>query len=183
MAKLGRFDQSYVVLQRAMDVAQQAGALENAGRAALTLLEEHAERMRDEERREVYRRADEWISRTQDADDLSRLRACSRRVMTPVVADAQGREASVSFIYASEQTEALLEKAKRLAQTNLPILITGETGVGKEVLARLIHQWSGRRGSFIPLNCGALTEKLIESQLFGHRPGSFTDAVTDYPGA
>ncbi len=183
LAKLGRFDQSQVVLQRAMNVAQQAGALENAGRAALTLLEEHAERMGDEERREVYRHADEWLSRTQDAEDISRLRACARRVMTNIVVDAPRRKASVSFIHASEETQALLEKTERLARTNLPILITGETGVGKEVLARLIHQWSGRPGSFIPLNCGALTETLIESQLFGHRQGSFTDAVTDYPGA
>lgn len=183
LAKIGRFDQSYLVLRRAMDVAQQAGALENAGRAALTLLEEHVERMRDEERREVYGCADEWLSGTQDAEDISRLRACARRVMTTVVVEAQRRKASVSFVHASKETEAMLEKAERLARTNLPILITGETGVGKEVLARLIHQWSGRAGSFIPLNCGALTETLIESQLFGHRQGSFTDAVTDYPGA
>jgi len=77
----------------------------------------------------------------------------------------------------------LLEKARHLASTNLPILITGETGVGKEVMARLIHHWSGRGGAFVPLNCGSLTETLIESQLFGHRKGSFTDAVADYPGA
>jgi transcriptional regulator with PAS, ATPase and Fis domain len=183
LAKLGRFDQSYAILQRAMDVAQQAGALENAGRAALTLLEEHAERMREEERREVYGRADEWLSGTQDAEDISRLRACARRVMTSVVADAQRSRADVPFIHASKETEALLEKAERLARTNLPILITGETGVGKEMLARLIHQWSGRAGSFVSLNCGALSETLIESRLFGHRQGSFMDAVTDYPGA
>jgi DNA-binding NtrC family response regulator len=183
LARVGRHDQSYNVLQRAMDVAEQAGALENAGRAALTLLEEHAERMREEERREVYGRADEWLSGTQDAEDISRLRACARRVMTSVVADARRSRANVPFIHASKETEALLEKAERLARTNLPILITGETGVGKEVLARLIHEWSGRSGSFVPLNCGALTETLIESQLFGHRQGSFTDAVTDYPGA
>lgn len=183
LTRIGRFDQSYMVLRRAMSVAQQAGALENAGRAALTLLEEHAGRMRDEERREVYGRADEWLSGTQDAEDISRLRACARRVMTSIVTEAQGRKASVAFVHASEETGALLEKAKRLAGTNLPILIAGETGVGKEVLARLIHQWSGRAGSFVPLNCGALTESLFESQLFGHRQGSFTDAVTDYPGA
>ncbi len=183
MAKLGRFDQSYALLQRAMDVSQQAGALENAGRAALALLEEHVERMRNEERREVYRRADEWLAGTQNAEDISRLRACARRVMTNSGVDAQRRTASVTFIHSSEQTEALLEKAERLARTNLPILITGETGVGKEVLAHLIHQWSGRRGSFIPLNCDAPNETLFESQLFGHRQGSFTDAVTDYPGA
>jgi len=77
----------------------------------------------------------------------------------------------------------VIRLAERAAKSHIPVLIEGESGVGKEVLARLIHQWSGRAGSFIPLNCGALTETLIESQLFGHRQGSFTDAVTDYPGA
>jgi DNA-binding NtrC family response regulator len=183
LARLGHFAQSLMVLQHAMDVAQQAGALEYAGRAALTLLEEHGEKIKDERRREVYTLADEWLSNTQDAEDISRLRACARRVLSPGAAYTQEREAPRSFIHASEQTAALLEKAQRLARTNLPILITGETGVGKEVLARLIHHWSGRRGAFVPLNCGALTETLIESQLFGHRKGSFTDAVTDYAGA
>jgi len=183
LARRGHFDQSQAVLQRAMDVARQAGALEYAGRAALTFLEEHGERIKDARRREVYTLADEWLSKTQDAEDISRLRACVQRVLSPGAAHAQEREPPLSFIHDSEQTAALLEKARRLARTNLPILITGETGVGKEVLARLIHHWSGRSGAFVPLNCGALTETLIESQLFGHRKGSFTDAITDNAGA
>jgi transcriptional regulator with PAS, ATPase and Fis domain len=180
LARLGRFDESQQVLQRAMNVAEQAGALEYAGRAALTLLEEHAERISVQQARKVYMRADEWLAKSQDAEDISRLRACARRVMAPKRLDI---EAPLSFVHASKQMEELLEKARQLARTNLPILITGETGVGKEVLARLIHHWSGRSGAFVPLNCGALTETLIESQLFGHRKGSFTDAVADYRGA
>ena len=77
----------------------------------------------------------------------------------------------------------LLRAANRIASAPNPVLITGETGTGKELLAHLIHQWSGRSGEFVALNCAALTETLIESQLFGHRKGSFTDAVSDYPGA
>jgi DNA-binding NtrC family response regulator len=184
LARLGRFDESYRVLQRAMNVAEQAGALEYAGRAGLALLEEHAERMRAGEGRKVYALADEWLARTQDAEDVSRLRACARRLMAPKVARA-GLEskAPVAFIHASRQIDELIEKARQLAATDLPILITGETGVGKELMARLIHNWSGRRGAFVPLNCGALSETFIESQLFGHRRGSFTDAVEDYAGA
>ncbi|MBD0373689.1 MAG: sigma-54-dependent Fis family transcriptional regulator [Pyrinomonadaceae bacterium] len=183
LARLGRFDESYRVLQRGMSVAEQAGALVYAGRAALSLMEEHGERMSAGQGRKVYMLADEWLSKTQDAEDVSRLRACARALMAPKDVEARGGAGPVSFIHASRHMEALLEKAKRLAGTNLPILITGETGVGKEVLARLIHYWSGRAGAFIPLNCGALTETLVESQLFGHRKGSFTDAVTDYAGA
>ena len=184
LARLGRFDESYRVLQRAMNVAEQAGALEYAGRAALALLEEHAESMNVEQGRKVYMLADKWLSKTQDAEDVSRLRVCARRVMYPKGADTQQEgKAPVSFIHASERIDELLEKARRLARTDLPILITGETGVGKEVMARFIHHWSGRSGPFVPLNCGALSETLIESQLFGHRRGSFTDAVMDYAGA
>lgn len=183
LARLGRFDESYKALKRAMTVAEQAGALEYAGRAALALLEEHGGRIKERERREIYVLADGWLSKTQDAEDISRLRACARSVLTPVEPNTQGGRAPVAFIHASEQIDELLEKAERLARTNLPILLTGETGVGKELLARLIHHWSGRSGAFVPLNCGALTETLVESQLFGHRKGSFTDAVADYRGA
>lgn len=184
LARLGRFDESRAVLRRAMEVAEQAGALVYAGRAALALMEELADRVSVEEGRRVYMLADEWLAKTQDAEDVSRLRTCARRVLVPKAPAAQGRkDARGSFVHDSERIKELLEKARRLASTNLPILITGETGVGKEVLARMIHQWSGRTGAFIPLNCGALTDTLIESQLFGHRRGSFTDAVADYKGA
>jgi DNA-binding NtrC family response regulator/predicted negative regulator of RcsB-dependent stress response len=183
LARLGKFDESYKVLHRAMNVAEQAGALEYAGRAALTFLEEHAERISAAEVRKVYARADEWLARTQDAEDISRLRACARRAVMPKSSGMDKGKAPFSFVHASARIDELIEKARRLAETNLPVLITGETGVGKEVLARLIHQWSGRSGAFVPVNCGALSESLIESRLFGHRRGSFRDAFEDYAGA
>lgn len=77
----------------------------------------------------------------------------------------------------------LLERAEMAARSESTVLITGESGVGKEWAARFIHERSHRRRSaFNAVNCGALPTSLIESELFGHRRGSFTGAVADHPG-
>lgn len=78
---------------------------------------------------------------------------------------------------------AALDIAARLAPFPVPLLIHGETGTGKGMLAALIHELSGRgRAPFIAVNCAALPETLVESLLFGHRKGAFTSAATDQPG-
>ena len=78
--------------------------------------------------------------------------------------------------------EQAMARMARIARTELPILLLGETGTGKEVTARAIHELSRRRGSFVAVNCGGLAPTLVESELFGHRRGAFSGAITDRPG-
>ncbi len=87
------------------------------------------------------------------------------------------------MVFRSPRMTEVLRVVMRLADTNLPILITGETGTGKDVIARLIHNHSRqKRGPFVPFNCSAIPKDLIESQLFGHRRGAFTGAIESSPG-
>lgn len=88
-----------------------------------------------------------------------------------------------NIIAHSQSMKDIFETVKRLAHFNTTVLITGESGTGKELLARAIHHNSPRRGKpFIALNCGAIPEHLMESELFGHKKGAFTDATRDKKG-
>ena len=78
---------------------------------------------------------------------------------------------------------AVTETAARVAQSDTTVLLEGESGTGKELLAKAIHFHSARaKGPFVTINCGAIPEQLLESELFGHRRGAFTGAVTDKQG-
>lgn len=77
----------------------------------------------------------------------------------------------------------LVEKARKVASTDIPVLIRGESGTGKEVLARLLHQYSRvPNGPFVKLNCAAIPTTLLESELFGYERGAFTGALGTKPG-
>ncbi len=98
-----------------------------------------------------------------------------------------GRETRIwndhQFTYCSDAMHVLMRQIERAAKHDVPILVKGETGVGKELVARFIHLSSRRaRRPFVPVNCPAIPRELFENHLFGHRQGAFTGAVRDYLG-
>jgi DNA-binding NtrC family response regulator len=92
-------------------------------------------------------------------------------------------EQQLGLVCASERMLDLIKTVRRVAASNLTVLITGETGVGKELFARALHLASPRKHrDFLPFNCTTVSRDMIDSQLFGHRRGAFTGASEDRPG-
>jgi len=88
-----------------------------------------------------------------------------------------------NFVSCSQAGRRLLAMAQRVAMTRAPILISGETGTGKELMARYIHRFSAKdEAPFVAVNCAAIPEQMLESILFGHEKGAFTGAVSAQPG-
>ena len=88
------------------------------------------------------------------------------------------------IIFSSSKMQAVIDRLKRIAPTDAGVLISGESGTGKELVAQAIHQNSPRKGKrIVALNCAAVAENLVESELFGHVKGAYTDAHTDRIGA
>ena len=81
-----------------------------------------------------------------------------------------------ALVFNDPQSRLLLDHVERLARSDATVLVTGETGTGKELIARHIHATSGRAGPFVAVNCGAFSETLIDAELFGHEAGAFTGA-------
>jgi two-component system response regulator PilR (NtrC family) len=99
------------------------------------------------------------------------------------VADTTEQIGRGRLIGRSEPMQALRKMISKVARTNAPVWITGESGTGKELIARLIHENGPRCDApFVAINCGAIPSELMESEMFGHRKGSFTGAHTDHDG-
>jgi DNA-binding NtrC family response regulator len=106
-----------------------------------------------------------------------------QRRSAPSAAPARLSAPPRNFVCVSPKMQPLIDMARRVADSDVTILIRGESGVGKEVIARYIHACSTRAsGPFVKVNCAALPEDLLESELFGYNKGAFTGASTDKPG-
>lgn len=134
--------------------------------------------------------AHDYLTKPFDIDELSiRIRQAFdgralRRENRLLKTEAQGRDLgrTAGIIGTSPGIRVLLDRARAVAPTLATVLILGESGTGKELIARAIHALSLRPGPFVPVNCGALTETLLEAELFGHVRGAFTDARADKRG-
>jgi two-component system response regulator AtoC len=125
-------------------------------------------------------RVDELMLAIQKADERERLRRENRQLRSELARERPGGRV---FVAASEAMKRVHELCEHAAQYKTTVLVTGESGVGKELVARTIHDSSGRASQpFVAVNCGAIPAPLIEAELFGHARGAFTGAESAKPG-
>ena len=129
----------------------------------------------------------DYVEKPIDGDKLRSLlerasRAFAARVPLASPSPAEGGEACGAMVGHSPVMQGLFADIRRVAQFEVSVLICGESGTGKDLAARAIHEYSGRKGRLIAVNCGAVTAELLGSQLFGHEKGSFTGALKQHQG-
>ena len=125
----------------------------------------------------------DFVSKPLDLGVLRKLVGSAIRLGAGGSSDASTDPSSARLIGHSHVMEQLREMISRVSRSQAPVHIFGESGTGKELVARMIHESGARReGPFIAVNCGAIPTELMESELFGHKRGSFTGAVADKKG-
>lgn len=125
--------------------------------------------------------ADDFLTKPVDPEELSRKVAqlLQRRPSGQALRESR----FAGMVGRTPGMEAVFDAVRRVAETDTTVLVTGETGTGKEMVARAVHEHSARAGGpFVPVNCAALAEGVLESELFGHVRGAFTGAHTDKEG-
>jgi transcriptional regulator with PAS, ATPase and Fis domain len=110
------------------------------------------------------------INRAESPKGIRRIRSREFSGQTPVI------------VTANRHLKKVIKQLARAAQSQMPVLLMGETGTGKDLLAKHYHQQTGRSGKFVAVNCAAFPETLLEAELFGYRKGAFTGAVGDKEG-
>jgi two-component system, NtrC family, response regulator PilR len=125
----------------------------------------------------------DFVSKPLDLGVLRKLVGSAIRLGASSSPDASADPSSARLIGHSQVMEQLREMISRVSRSQAPVHIFGESGTGKELVARMIHESGARReGPFVAVNCGAIPTELMESELFGHKRGSFTGAVADKKG-
>ncbi len=169
----------YVLEDRCMGKGDAACRL--FGRTREEWGDEHAEELRFFEPNRLKECLDVSLHRVTDT-----LKAAERKLREhrrALVRVARDVEDPLGIVAQSHRMQQVVDLARRVAKVDSTVLITGESGSGKERIARLVHEESTRAaGPFIAVNCGAITESLLESELFGHARGAFTGATQDRPG-
>ncbi len=169
----------YVLEDRCMGKGDAACHL--IGRTREEWGDERAEELRFFERNRLKECLDVSLHRVTET-----LKAAERKLREhhrALVRVARGVEEPLGIVATSLTMRQVVDLARRVAKVDSTVLITGESGSGKERIARLVHEESTRAaGPFIAVNCGAITETLLESELFGHARGAFTGATQDRPG-
>jgi transcriptional regulator with GAF, ATPase, and Fis domain len=112
-------------------------------------------------------------------DDLAERLHCR---LGELRADLDAPVPPVGFVAKSAASRRMIGELERVARTSMAVLLTGETGTGKDLAARHIHERSGRKGQLVPINCAAVPNELIEGELFGYVRGAFSGAVGTYDG-
>ena len=171
--------ETYVLEDRCMGKGDAACHL--FGRSREEWGDERAEELRFFEPKRLEECLDVSLHRvTETLKAAERKLRAHRRALVRVARDV---EEPLGIIAKSPAMRQLVDLARRVAKVDSTVLITGESGSGKERIARLVHEESTRAaGPFIAVNCGAITETLLESELFGHTRGAFTGATQDRPG-
>ena len=164
-----------------------AAAREHLPAAAVILITAHSSVQTC--RTALQKGAFDYIEKPLDLDELrvviSRAaeRTAQRRTIRELKQQLDERYGFENIIGTSPQMLAVLQTLRRIAPSDLPVLILGESGTGKELLASAIHQNSRRAGKrFVAINCAGLSETLLEDELFGHVKGAYTGATADRPG-
>jgi DNA-binding NtrC family response regulator len=143
------------------------------------LYREHLEELVRERTEELRKALDELKHRHQEVSRLKDMLADDNRYLFSELRSASGDE----IIGSDFGLKAVMEMVKQVAPLDSPVLLLGETGTGKEIIANAIHYSSPRKdGPFIKVNCGAIPETLLDSELFGHEKGAFTGAVSQKRG-